>query len=66
MKPLTEIRAKILEFIRSDIVAKRIVRTKTGYKLQPENAEFQPIIVENPHPDFRFAGPVVGLVRRMV
>jgi repressor LexA len=52
-------------YLDGEATVKRIVHTKTGYRLQPENAEFQPIIVENPQTDFRFAGPVVGLVRRM-
>jgi repressor LexA len=52
-------------YLDGEATVKRIVRTETGYKLQPENAEFQPIVVENPQIDFRLAGPVVGLVRRM-
>jgi SOS-response transcriptional repressor LexA len=72
MKPLTDKQGKILAFIRDEIVAKgrpptarEICLTKKGYRLQPENAAFKPIIVEDPEADFRLAGPVVGLVRRM-
>ena len=52
-------------YLNGEATVKRIVRTGKGYRLQPENAEFQPIRVENPEADFRLAGPVVGLVRRM-
>jgi len=53
-------------YLDGEATIKRIVRTKAGYRLQPENAAFQPIMVENPEADFRLAGPVVGLVRRMM
>ena len=52
-------------YLEGEATVKRIVRTEAGYRLQPENPAFQPILVENPQADFRLAGPVVGLVRRM-
>ena len=53
-------------YLDGEATVKRIVHTKAGFRLQPENAEFQPITVENPKTDFRLAGPVVGVVRRMI
>ena len=44
---------------------KRFVRTERGYRLEPANPDFSPIVVEDSASDFRLAGPVAGLVRRM-
>ena len=45
---------------------KYIFQTPQGYRLQPANPAYQPIdISPDDQPDFRIAGPVVGLVRKM-
>ena len=49
------------------------VENITGYQLKAENESFAPIEIKGPHyatgdeatPDFRIAGPVVGVVRMM-
>jgi repressor LexA len=45
---------------------KYVFKTHQGYRLQPANPAYQPIEVSpDEHPDFRIAGPMVGLVRKM-
>jgi repressor LexA len=61
--------AIVVAYIEGEATVKRFQRTRTGYRLQPENDAFRPIEVKRPQPgeeagtDFRIAGPVVGVVR---
>ena len=52
-------------YIDGDATVKRIFRTRTGYRLQPENEAFKPIDVDKSTLDFRIGGEVVGVVRKM-
>ena len=58
-------------YLYGDATVKRIYKTRSGYQLKAENDSFAPIEVNGSHaatgdeptPDFRIAGPVVGVVR---
>ena len=53
-------------YLDGEATVKRVFKTAEQITLQPENSEFEPIIV--PHDagiDVRFAGPVVGVIRRI-
>ncbi len=52
-------------YIDGDATVKRIFRTRTGYRLQPENESFEPIDVDKSTLDFRIGGAVVGVVRKL-
>ncbi len=52
-------------YIDGDATVKRIFRTRTGYRLQPENKSFKPIDVDESTLDFRIGGSVVGVVRKL-
>jgi len=52
-------------YIDGDATVKRIFRTRSGYRLQPENESFKPIDVDESTLDFRIGGSVVGVVRKM-
>ena len=56
-------------YLNGEATVKRIYKTRQGYRLQPENQSYSPIEIKAPRdpdeapPDFRVAGPVVGVVR---
>ena len=58
-------------YLYGEATVKRIYKTRAGYQLKAENDAFAPIEVKGSHaatgdettPDFRVAGPVVGVVR---
>jgi repressor LexA len=58
-------------YLEGEATVKRVYKTRHGYRLQPENDSYDPIEVPAPDhtdesapgPDFRLAGPVVGVVR---
>ena len=52
-------------YIDGEATVKRIFRTRSGYRLQPENDAMEPIEVDESTPDFRIGGLVVGVVRKM-
>lgn len=52
-------------YIDGDATVKRIYRTRSGYRLKPENEAFEPIEVDESTGDFRIGGVVVGVVRRI-
>jgi repressor LexA len=58
-------------YLNGEATVKRIYKTRSGYQLKAENDSFLPIDIkgshsatdDDPNPDFRIAGPVVGVVR---
>ena len=58
-------------YLYGEATVKRIYKTRAGYQLKAENDSFAPIDIKGSHsatadeptPDFRIAGPVVGVVR---
>lgn len=58
-------------YLHGEATVKRIYKTRAGYRLKAENDSFAPIEItgshsttgDEPTPDFRIAGPVVGVVR---
>ena len=52
-------------YIDGEATVKKIFRTRSGYKLQPENDAYEPIQVDETTPDFRVGGPVIGVVRKL-
>ena len=56
-------------YVCGEATVKRIYKTRHGYRLQPENKRYSPTEIKAPRdadetpPDFRVAGPVVGVVR---
>jgi repressor LexA len=61
--------AVAVAYLNGEATVKHIYKTRTGYRLQPANDAYEPIEVtaperaDEPPPDFRIAGPVVGVVR---
>lgn len=47
-----------------EVTVKRFLRTAKNIQLLPENADFQPIIVDESNEDFCIEGLVVGSIRR--
>jgi repressor LexA len=52
-------------YIDGEATVKRVYRTRSGFRLQPENETMEPIEVDESTPDFRIGGLVIGVVRRM-
>jgi repressor LexA len=57
-----EIAACVLD---EEATVKRLYREPHGYRLQPANEAMEPIFVEEGRKDFRVAGRVVGILRRL-
>jgi repressor LexA len=56
----------VVAVINGEATVKRFFpEKKDRVRLQPENASFEPILVSRSDGDFRLAGKVVGLLRRM-
>ena len=55
----------IVALIGDEATVKRYFPEGDNIRLQPENDDFQPIIVNKQSPEFRIAGKVVGLIRRI-
>lgn len=51
--------------IDNEATVKRFFPEKNRIRLQPENPEFGPLIVEKNTPGFMIAGKVIGLMRKM-
>jgi repressor LexA len=54
--------------LNGEATVKRIRRCRQGYRLDPENERFYPILVsaaDARRSEFRLAGPVVGVVRKV-
>ncbi len=56
----------VVAIIGEEATVKRYFPEGKRIRLQPENDEFEPIIVDKRSGEFRIAGKVVGLMRRMV
>ncbi|NQU38936.1 MAG: repressor LexA [Lentisphaerae bacterium] len=54
-----------LAYVDGEATIKRIQHTRTGYRLMPANPAYEPIEISADTPDFRIAGPVIGVVRNM-
>ena len=48
-----------------DATVKRVFRERGRIRLQPENGDYEPILVDRGDADFKVLGKVVGLYRRM-
>ena len=55
----------VVAIIGNEATVKRYFPEGKQVRLQPENDEFEPIIVNKRSGDFRIAGKVVGLMRKM-
>ena len=55
----------VVAIIDGEATIKRYFPSEKSIRLQPENKDFKPIIVNKRSGDFRIAGIVVGLLRRM-
>jgi len=55
----------VVAIIDGEATVKRYFPSEKSIRLQPENKDFEPIIVTKKSGDFRIAGKVVGLLRRM-
>ena len=51
--------------IDDEATVKRFIPEKKRIRLEPENPDFGPIIVERNAPGFTIAGKVIGLMRKM-
>lgn len=54
----------IVAIIGDEATVKRYFPENNQIRLQPENDDFEPIIVDKNSPEFRIAGKVVGLIRK--
>ena len=54
----------IVAIIGDEATVKRYFKEKAHIRLQPENSDFDPIIIDSNSPEFRIAGKVVGLIRK--
>jgi len=55
----------VVAVIGEEATVKRYVPQKNRVKLEPANPAFKPILVDQKSPEFRIAGKVIGLLRRM-
>ncbi len=55
----------IVAIINGEATVKRYFPEGERVRLQPENSEFEPIIIDKQSGDFHIAGKVVGLLRRI-
>ena len=63
-QPTVEDGAIAVAYLEGEATVKRFRRIRGGYRLQPENPAYSPIIVRDSSSDFRLAGPVVGVIRQ--
>ena len=50
--------------LNDEATVKRFFKEKTGYRLQPENPELEPIYIDANDPGFRLIGKVKALIRK--
>ena len=55
----------VVAVIGEEATVKRYVPQKNRVKLEPANPAFKPIVLDQKSPEFRIAGKVIGLLRRM-
>ncbi len=55
----------VVAVIGEEATVKRYVPQKNRVKLEPANPAFKPIVVDRKSEEFRIAGKVIGLLRRM-
>lgn len=55
----------VVAIIGDEATVKRYHKKENKIILQPENDEFDPIVVDKHSPEFRIAGKVVGLIRKI-
>ncbi len=55
----------VVAVIGEEATVKTYVPQKNKVKLEPANPAFKPIVVDRKSPDFRIAGKVIGLLRKM-
>ena len=55
----------VLAVINGDFTVKRLIRSGNDIYLQPENADYQPIKI-NENMDFRIWGVVLGVIKKMI
>ena len=55
----------VVAILNGEATVKRYIPESTQIRLQPENDEFEPIIVKKGSGEFRIVGKVVGLLRKM-
>ena len=55
----------VVAVIGDEATVKKYVPLRNKVKLEPANRAFRPILVDPSSPDFRIAGKVIGLLRKM-
>ena len=65
VQPTAQAGEIVVAIIGDEATVKRYFPEKNRIRLEPANSKYGPIIVEKNTPDFRIAGKVVGLLRRM-
>lgn len=55
----------VVAVIGEEATVKKYVPLRNRVKLEPANPAFRPILVDRRSPDFRIAGKVIGLLRKM-
>jgi len=64
-QPIVPDETVALAYVDGEATIKLICRTPQGYRLMPANPDYAPIEISADTPDFRIAGPVIGVVRDM-
>ena len=64
-QPIAQTGDIVVAIIGDEATVKKYFPEKNRIRLEPANSQYGPIIVEKNTPDFRIAGKVVGLLRRM-
>jgi len=52
-----------LVYVEGEATVKRVFRERDGFRLEPENSDYDAIFVDEQTPNFWVGGPVVGVVR---
>lgn len=65
MQPTAEKGDVVVAVIGEEATVKRYLPEKNRIRLEPANPVFEPILVDKKSPEFRIAGKVIGLLRKM-
>jgi repressor LexA len=65
MQPTAEKGDIVVAVIGEEATVKKYCPEKNRIRLEPANPVFEPIIVDKKSPEFRIAGKVIGLLRKM-